>query len=272
MTIQKAINNFKKLINSSIIEGGNEAKTAMIRSSLPILNIHEAVKSSLISHGVAESNIYPPLNARSPELKLAGALKQKDQDVCVTPNDIKQEEEVLVNGLLQGTIDKYGEQFTEHTLVINIRSQISSIQKNFDTLYERTISEAQNLHDRCSRICLGEVYMIAVPEYDDKAFGNKEIKFKSVSQKMVEKYIKSFTAINLRSNTQKDFYKYERTCLLIVDFNKPVPKLYNSTQELIKDELLPEDTTVSIENLTFSNFVLSLLQTYETRFGTGKLS
>ena len=272
MTIQQAINNFNQLINSSIIEGGNEAKTAMIRSSLPILNIHEAVKNSLISYGVAAGNIYPPLNARSPELKLAGALKQKDQDVCVTPNNIEQEEEVLVNGLLQGTIDKYGEQFTEHTLVINIRSQISSIQKNFDTLYERTISEAQNLHDRCSQICLGEVYMIAVPEYDDKVFGNKEIKFKPVSQKMVEKYIKSFTAINLRSNTQKDFYKYERTCLLIVDFSKTVPKLYNSTQELIKDGLLPEDTTVSIENLTFENFVHSLLQTYETRFGTGKLS
>ncbi len=272
MTIQQAINNFKHLINSSIIKGGNKAKTAMIRSSLPILNIHEAVKSSLISQGVAPRNIYPPLNARSPELKLAGALKPKDQDICVIPNDIKQVNEVLVNGLMQGTIDKYGKQFTEHTLVINIRSQISSIQKNFDTLYERTISEAQNLHDRCPQICLGEIYMIAVPEYDDKVFENKKIKFKSISQNIVEKYIKSFAAINLRSNTHKDFYKYERTCLLIVDFRSSTPKLYNSTQELIKDELLPKDTTVSIKNLTFDNFVQSLLKTYETRFGTGKLS
>lgn len=231
MTIQQAINNFNKLINTSIIKGGNEAKTSMIRSSLPILNLHEAVKYSLISNDVAPENIYPPLNARTPELKLAGALKQKDQDVCITPNDVEQVEEILVNGLLQGTVDKYGERYTEQTLVINIRSQISSIQKNFDTLYERT-----------------------------------------VSPKMLEKYIKSFTAINLRSNTQKDFYKYEQTCLLIVDFSKKTPKIYNSTKELIKHNFLPKKTTVSIENLSFDNFVSSLISTYETRFGTGKLS
>ncbi len=52
MTIEQAIKKFKNLINSSISDGGNEGKTAMIRSSLPILNIHEAVKSSLISNGV----------------------------------------------------------------------------------------------------------------------------------------------------------------------------------------------------------------------------
>ncbi len=71
-------------------------------------------------------------------------------------------------GLLDDVIDEFGEKFTTETIAINIRSQISSIQKNFDTLYERTTSEAINLHDRCPKMCLGEVYMIAVPEYDDK--------------------------------------------------------------------------------------------------------
>jgi len=37
MTIEKALLNFKFLIESSIIDGGNRAKTAMIRSSKPIL-------------------------------------------------------------------------------------------------------------------------------------------------------------------------------------------------------------------------------------------
>ena len=46
MTIQEAVNNFKELIEGSIIEGGNKAKTSMIRSSRPILNIHEAVKNT----------------------------------------------------------------------------------------------------------------------------------------------------------------------------------------------------------------------------------
>ena len=70
ITINKAVKNFKTLIDKSIKEGGNKGKTAMIRSSKPILNIHEAVKVQLIENGVNKRLIYPPLNSRAPELKL----------------------------------------------------------------------------------------------------------------------------------------------------------------------------------------------------------
>jgi hypothetical protein len=272
MTIQQAVNNFKELIQSSIIEGGNEAKTAMIRSSRPILNIHEAVKNQLVVNGVNKDLIYPPLNCRQPELKLAGSLKQKDQDICVAPNNITPQPEILKVGLLKGTEDQYGEEFTKRTLTINVRSQISSIQKNFDTLYERTISEAQNLHDRCPQMVLGEVYLIAVPEYDDKEFGNHRCIFKKTSPQIVEKYIKSFQAITNRSDVSKYFYQYEATCLLIVDFNRKEPKIYHSTKELIADELLPKDSTIKYEGLDWINFSQKLLKTYSERFGTGILS
>lgn len=267
MNIQEAVNNFNELIKSSIREGGNKAKTAMIRSSRPILNIHEAVKTQLIENGVNRRLIHPPINERSPEIKLAGSLKQKDQDVCVSPNNIRPKREIMTLGLLQGEIDPYGEEFTQKTLTINVRSQISSIQKNFDTLYERTISEAQNLHDRCPEIVLGEVYMIAVPEYDDKAFENNQIEFKRVSSQLVEKYIKSFQAITGRNTTAKNFFQYEVTCLLIVDFNRPIPKIYHSTEELIANGLLSRNTKVKYEGLEWGNFVPKLLSVYETRFG-----
>ncbi len=48
ITINKAVKNFKTLIDKSIKVGGNKGKTAMIRSSKPILNIHEAIKVQLI--------------------------------------------------------------------------------------------------------------------------------------------------------------------------------------------------------------------------------
>ncbi|MEA3444002.1 MAG: restriction endonuclease [Bacteroidota bacterium] len=272
ITINKAVKNFKILIDKSIKMGGNKGKTAMIRSSKPILNIHEAVKIQLIQNGVNKKLIYPPLKSRTPELKLAGFLKQKNQDVCVTPNDIEAKVEILKIRLLNGEEDEFGEEFTKKTLTINIRSQISSIQKNFDTLYERTISEAQNLHERCPEMVLGEVYMIAVPEYDDTEFANKKSKFKSISPKLVEKYIKSFQAITNRNNISKNFYQYEATCLLIVDFSKKMPKIYNSTAELIADELLPSDTAIKFEGLEWSKFSEKLIKTYETRFGTGILS
>lgn len=271
ITIEEAVKNFKELVESSIIMGGDKAKTAMIRSSKPILNIHDAVKSELILNGVNENLIFPHLFERTPELKLAGALKKKDQDVCIVPNDLEQKKEILDRGLLQGTEDLFGKRFTEKTLTINVRSQISSIQKNFDTLYERTISEAQNLHDRCSNMVLGEVYLLAVPEYDDSEFKNNNCIFKDVNKNLVEKYIKSFQAITNRKDSSDYSYLYESTCLLIVDFRNDVPKIYNSTEELKSDGLLPSDSEISYEGLCWNDFITKILKVYKERFGSDKL-
>ena len=272
ITIQQAVNNFKLLIEQAIEEDGNVGKTAMIRSSQPILNLHEAVKTQLINNGVNSSLIYPPLGTRRPEIKLAGALKQKNQDICILPNNINLENEVLLTGLLEGVIDPYGIKSTNRILTINVRSQISSIQKNFDTLYERIIFEAQNLHERCPEIVLGEMYMIAVPEYDDREFKNNTIKFRNVSPALVKKYIKSFKAISGRRKTDKNFFQYEASCLLIVDFSKNPPKIYTSTSELIQKGLLDEDTDVHYEGLGWNDFIANLISAYENRFGIGSLS
>lgn len=248
------------------MEGGDKGKEAMIRSSRPILNLHEAVKSELIKAGVDRDLIFPPLNSRTPELKLAGSRKQKNQDVCVVSSHEKAEE-ILREGLLEDVVDEYGEKFTERTISINVRSQISSIQKNFDTLYERTTSEAINLHDRCPRMCLGEVYMIAVPEYDDKEIKNNRVVFKKTNQATVLKYIKSFQAINNRKGTEKNFYQYEKVCLLIVDFSRQPAKIYHSLDELKKDDLIPENSIIDFSGLSWEKFVPDLLEAYAERFG-----
>jgi hypothetical protein len=272
MTIQQAIDNFKFLVEDSVKSGGNAALTAMIRSSKPILNIHEAIKQQLIDNGVSTHLIFPPIGKRSPEILLSGSLKRKTQDICVQPNDIPPKIETLTDGLLVGIADPYGKQFTQRTLSINIRSQISSIAKNFDTLYERTSYESINLHNRCPKIVLGEVYMIAIPEYEDKAFAKKNIIFKNTNSILVEKYIRSFQAITGRHNTQKNFFHYESTCLLIVDFSQNPAKIYNSTAELIADGLLPAATTVQYEGLEWNGFSRKLLDIYDARFGTGKFT
>lgn len=271
ITIEEAVANFKKLIESSIIIGGNKGKTAMIRSSRPILNIHDAVKSELIFQGVNENLIFPKIRERSPELKLAGSLKQKDQDICVTPNHLEPKIEFLERGLLKGTKDEYGKEFTEKTLTINVRSQISSIQKNFDTLYERTIYEAQNLHERCPDMVLGEVYLLAVPEYESDNFEKKQCVFKDVNKSLVEKYIKSFQAITNRKGSLDYSYIYESTCLLIVDFRKESPKIYNSTDELKSEGLLPSDSKIVYEGLEWNSFIPKILKIYKERFGSDKL-
>ena len=267
LTIQQAVENFKELIENSILIGGIKAKEAMIRSSKPINNIHEAVKADLIRNGIAPSRIHPPLGETKQELKLAGFIKQKHQDVCVSPEGNIPEEEKMTEGILRENLDYYGKDYTEKTISVNIRSQMSSLAKNFDTLYERTIAEAQNLHVRCPKMVLGEVYMIPVKEYDASVMENNIVSFID-KVGAVEKYIKSFQAINGRPNYEQEDYKYERVCLLLVDFQQTPAKIYSNNHELVEDGLLKESSDASIEELSWHTFTENILATYTTRFGS----
>jgi hypothetical protein len=233
------------------------------------------VKEELIANGVNPQRINPSLGESAKELKLAGFFKQKDQDICVTPNNFEKAPEVLTSeGLLHGIKDPYGYVYTERTLSINVRSQLSSAAKNFDTLYERTFAEALNLHLRCPKMVLGEFYMIPVYEYNSKAASKKKVEFKQVKSvsKYIEKYLLAFNALNGSDGTPSQSYRYERICLLIVDFSQKTPKIYNTDEELRKDGLLAADSITSIERLSFPNFIRELLDVYASRFGAGRFT
>jgi len=275
ISLQEAVNRIKSSIETAIISGGTTAKNNLIRSQQPIKLLHEVVKAELIRQGVNEQFINPPLGESAGELKLAGFFKHKDQDICVVPNNVERTSEILHSeGILYGKKDIFGREFTEKTLSINVRSQLSSSAKNFDTLYERTFAEALNLHLRCPQMVLGELYMIAVNEYDSDSANNKQVVYKrNTSIKThIQKYLLSFSAINGRANIASNQYKYERVCLLIVDFSRDIPKVYNTNEELRADGLLSDNSIASIENLSFPNFISDLLQIYTDRFGTGRLT
>ena len=271
--INQAVIRIKQLIENSIRTGGVEAKNNLIRTQQPICLLHDAAKASFIEKGVNPDFINPPYGEHTGELKLAGFFKCKDQDICILPNNISAEEEILMfDGILKGKNDPYGFELTQKILSVNVRSQLSSVAKNFDTLYERTFAESLNLHLRCPQMVLGEFYMIPVYEYDDGQAKDKIVGFKPNSkiQEHIQKYIYSFGAINNRGTTNGLEYKYERVCLLIVDFNRQTPKIYNTDDELKADGLLPMDSTASINNMNFPSFAQSLLDIYEQRFGSGK--
>jgi hypothetical protein len=275
INLQRAVNEIKKAIEEAIKTAGTNGKNNLIRSQKPIKLLHEVVKSELIRNNVNQSLLSPKLSESNGELGLAGFFKKKNQDVSVISNSLVKEEELLnFQGILYGTKDSYGLNYTEQTLTINVRSQLSSSAKNFDTLYERTFAEALNLHLRCPKMVLGEFYMISVNEICSTSANNKTILYKKPKNvsKHIEKYLLSFGAVNGRNSVTGDHYKYERVCLLIVDFSKATPKIYSTDEELIADNLLPKDTIASIEKLSFPNFITDLLETYSERFGTGKFS
>ncbi len=283
LSIQQAVKDIKTMIETAIINGGYnkkgdridgcQAKNNLIKSQIPICKLHDAVKSSLIELGVNPDYIKPPFLSHEGEIKVFGRLKAKDQDVCVLPNDVNHERQMLsFDGLLHGEMDPLGLQLTERILSINVRSQLSSSNKNFDTLYERTFAEPLNLHLRCDKMVLGEVYMIPVFEYNDDAAKQNEVVFKPdrFVRRRLEKYIASFGAINNRINTNTDYWKYERVCLLIVDFNHEQPIIYNTDDALIDAGLMTANQGLSIENMNFPTLAQTLLETYSQRFGAGK--
>jgi hypothetical protein len=281
--MQDALNQIKADIENAIIMNGEAGKNALIRTQKPISLIHDVIKTEFLNAGVHASLINPelsrlqrianpparvnnrPIVLKDKELPLAGYLKTKKQDVSIIANNIHVNPEILnFPTYLNGFTDNFGTAFTESVLSVNVRSQLSSVAKNFDTLYERTFAEALNFHLRLPNMVLGEVYMIIAKEYDSGASANNVVSFKNSEH--IEKYILAFQALNNRLTVADSQFKYERIALLIVDFSQQIPKLYNTTQELIDDNLIPVGSLANIDNLSFNSFIDDLLQIYQARF------
>jgi len=256
--IQGALNDIKTQIENAIITGGYDAKNNLIRTQGPIQLIHNAISNALEANGINKKSILQ-------EKDLVGLLKKKSQDIIVNMKDIAPNPEKIDFGYLHGEIDSLGHDFTEKALSINVRSQLSSLAKNFDTLYERTFAEALNLHLRCPKMVLGELYMIPLYEYSSLWAKSNTVKFE-LSLKNLEKYLLAFESINQRTSIHDELYKYEKICLLLVDFRKNPPQIYNSNEELIKEGLITKNSRVSIENLNFLNFIPGLISIYNKRF------
>lgn len=269
--IDQQLLQFKTMIENAIVEGGAKKKESVIRSSVLINLIHDAVKQDFIDRGVNPQNIYPHLGNTKPELKLAGFLKQKDQDICIVPSNIKKTPTTISWGPMahENKHDPYGKMFTINTLVINVRSQMSSLAKNSDTLFERTFAEALNLHMQYPDIVLGEVYLIPLHEYDDELVKCKEVGFKS-KQTNVERYISFFNSINNRPIHGED-YAYERCALLVVDFNKSQPHLFNNSAELKAAGIISQNFNIEYASLNFENFADDILSIYSKRYNIKNL-
>jgi hypothetical protein len=277
MTLQDCVNNIKTTVENAIIARGTAGKTSVIRSQGVINMLHEVVKTSLTQNGVNPSLIHPPLGQSNGEKTLAGFLKFKKQDICVFPNNKPQIIEPLdFNGLyVTGVTEPYGELFTEHILSVNVRSQLSSIGNNIDTMYERTYAEPLNLHRRLPKMVLGEVYLLSVRELDSSQVAMKNVIYKhhSVSVgRYIERYIKGFAALNMRNSQRDDDFKYERVALILADFSQTPVKIYHNNAELNTAGILPANSTADMNNLSYNGFVNRLIEVYEKRFGTGILT
>jgi len=266
LLIKKLIE-IKKIYEKASRSGGTKATLSKIRASKLIMPIHEYIKEKLIEHGINIEKIYPPLGKSSPEIKLIGFLKGKNQDVTILPGIPSPE--IIEEGVMINETDSVGKKISENSLSINVRSQLSSLAKNFDTLYERTFAEALNLHLRLPKLVMGEIYVVPLVAYDPNKRGQEKVLFREILP--VLKYLPAFAALNNRGIKETgEAYKYERVCLLIVDFRKDPPEIINDVNQLIEKNIITDEIAkkVSLKGLTINGFIKDLLKIYKERHGS----
>ncbi len=230
--------------------------------------IHEVVKQSfreeLEAHGRTFA-IHPPLEQMRPELKFMGFLKGKNQDVAILFDGDEPAPEKISEGPLENLTDPVGEDVSERSLVVGVRSQMSSVNKNFDTLMERLFAETLNLRLRLPRLVMGEVYMLPVVEYDSTAMKQNKVAWESRPVD-IERFVKTFLSFSGRgAHTYDDEYKYERSALILADYREDPPEVYHTLDALKETGLVSDDFSADFASLSPRNFVQDLLDIHRRR-------
>ena len=207
----------------------NGRYTNLIRSKRLINMLHEFVIHEL--RNIVDENWIIT------DKKVYGFPKKKEQDILVQPPQ-DNSRSVTVGPIL----------------AINVRSQLSSIEKNYDTLFERIFAEALNLHNRFPYMVLGYLYLLPHYGYDSEAA--KERRVALTEHYDVEKYILSFLSISGRENPTDVPWKYERVCLLIVDFSQDTPEILDNMNQFVQEGLVSERfaSMYSFDKLSIDHF------------------
>jgi hypothetical protein len=218
----------------------NGEYTSLIRSKRLINLLHEYVIEEL-KRRVEQSWVVT-------DKKVYGFPKTKEQDIVVQPPQNGRNVSV-------GPI-----------MAINVRSQLSSIEKNYDTLFERIFAESLNLHNRFPYMVLGYLYLLPKVGYGPDA--TKENQVVLSERYNLEKYILSFLSIANRTSPSDVPWKYEKVCLLIVDFESDSPKVMDDMRIFLDEGLVSEKFArfYTFEDLAMKGFFDELYKVMMERY------
>lgn len=238
--LQKYLSRIKKVYESEIKrKDGNPS--FLIRSGKIIDELHEYLKQELVRNGVKRAYINPPLGRSSPEKAIDGYFKTKDQDILIQ----KEENKPLIS--------------------LNVRSQLSSVQKNYDTLFERLVAESVNIHEKLPQIPCGYLYLLPTIGYNSDAMKkNKVIRSERFNW---EKYLTTFSLLANRTGSEDKTFKYEKVCLLAVDFSTNPPHILSSTSDFLSRNLISKDFAKSFNYspLRIDDIIEKLISTFNQR-------
>ena len=238
--LQEHLSRIKRIYENEIKrEDGNPG--FLIRSGKIIDELHEYLKHELIKNGVKKTYINPPLGKTSPEKAIDGYFKTKDQDILVQ----KEENQPLIS--------------------LNIRSQLSSVQKNYDTLFERLVAESVNIHEKFPQVPCGYLYLLPAVGYNSDAM--KENKVVRNEHFNWEKYLTTFGLLADRQDSSDKTFKYEKICLLAVDFSVNPPEVLSSTGDFLSRGLITRDFSKSFDYspLKINDIIEKLVYIFDRR-------
>jgi len=193
-----------------------EDSVKAVRSQSMIKQLHDFSIRELKRLGISEKKVII-----KPEAKVFGSHKPKLVDVAVIHKEV-------------GPL-----------IIVSIRSQMSSIDKNFINYYEGIIGDVISLHDKYPDLVIGEIYMLPKETIIKDANGNRRIEPHDLRKKE-----ELFKRITNRRDGKDRIDKYEHLAFLAVDFFKDPPEVLD----------IPEDPTLRIED-----FYDKLLKTYQER-------
>lgn len=194
-----------------------------------IKKLHEYCKYEFTQRGINESKVHL-------EKTVSGSHSEKDVDVVVMgPQNNRK---TIATGPL---------------ITISIKSQMSSVKKNFQTVYDRIIGEVLNLHNRFPLLIANCLYLYPTHGYTKpsvtvaegrrikEAIENNQISNPfdyDIENINFEKFNKKYALITGRKDPSDFPDKHEHFALLVVDFDVDPPCIKN---EFIYDQNLKID-------------------------------
>ena len=193
--------------NGKKYKNGQTAKTSYIRAKGFINPINDVLKKSFLK---LDSNLKfkPAINSHDTkgEEEVTGFMKKKKQDLSIR---IKKNSKSI-----------------NYPLLINTRSQMSKISGNQDTIFERAYAESINLKMPINYI-VGEVFVLPYYEFNHKKCKYNKIEYLK-DRINLDWFFSHYTKVNSREDLNvegKDFVKYDKLCILIIDFKQTPAKI-----------------------------------------------
>lgn len=198
-------------------------------------------------------------------------LKQRDiSDYYVHKEKIVSgsNSEKKVDLVVIGSQDGSRSVITGPLITISVKSQMSSIGKNFLTVYDRIVGEVLNIHNRFPLAVANCIYLYPIRGYNKPSKVQHKEAYERIKQAIhkdeltnPEDYLKEqirFDVLNRkyglitgREGTASFNDKHEHFCLLVIDFDKEIPDIRNDL--------------VTHKDLSIDNFFDKIVRDYKER-------